>query len=109
VFKSAGVNLLWDPTLMRGSTREELDTLVNALQAARRRFHDAPQTQYLFRAFVRSSERMAAPQLAQQFRVWGEAGLVQDLPRDYESSKRASEVPAVIRDAVKVRLFLSSL
>jgi hypothetical protein len=48
----AGVNLLWDPTLPRGSTQEELNELVNALKAARDRYH-APQ--YLFRAFVRST------------------------------------------------------
>jgi hypothetical protein len=80
---------------------------VNALQAARKRFPIGPQ--YLFRAFVRSSERMAVPQLAQQFREWGEAGLVQDLPRDYESTQSESEVPAVICDAVKVRLSFVSI
>jgi hypothetical protein len=98
------VNLLWDPTLLRGSTPKELDELVNALQAARSRFHNGPP--HLFRAFVRSSDRMSAPQLQQQFAAWGDAGLVQDLPKDYESTKRDSGVP-VIRDAVKVGLSLS--
>jgi hypothetical protein len=96
----ASVNLLWDPTLLRGSTLQELDVLVTALHAARAHFHNAPA--HLFLAFVRSSDRMAAPQLAQQFRAWCEVGLVQDLPRDYQSTRRDNELPLVIRDAVKV-------
>jgi hypothetical protein len=96
----AGVNLMWDPTLLRGSTPQELDALVNALHGARSRFHNAPP--HLFRAFVRSSDRMAAPQLSQQFRAWADATLVLDLPQLYESTKKDDALPLVIRDAVKV-------
>lgn len=91
---------MWDSTLLRGSSPQELDALVNALRAARARFHNARPA--LFRAFVRNSDRIAAPQLAQQFRVWAEAGLVQDLPPTYQSTQKNTDPPLVIRDAVKV-------
>lgn len=91
---------MWDSTLLRGSSPQELDALVNALRAARARFHNARPA--LFRAFVRNSDRIAAPQLAQQFRVWAEAGLVQDLAPTYQSTQKNTDPPLVIRDAVKV-------
>ncbi|KAF6263034.1 hypothetical protein COO60DRAFT_533288 [Scenedesmus sp. NREL 46B-D3] len=98
-FFAEGVNLLLDRTLLRGSSLQELDELVDALHAARAHFHNAPPG--LFKAYVRSSERLAAPQLAQRFRAWDEAGVVKDLPLDYQSTKKDHEALVVIRDAVK--------